>query len=613
VAEDKDLQFDIELAPDLPRGIYTDPKRLQQVLRNLLSNAFKFTEAGKVSLSVSLATRGWSADNVSLNRAGAVVAFSVGDTGIGIPADKLRLIFEPFQQAEMGTSRKYGGTGLGLSISREITRLLGGEIRVQSTPGEGSTFTLYLPQVHVASTARTAPAASERVASARRAELFDRPRPAGGSAHGTSPVPVHEGEASSAPLPEVAGDRDVRPGDRVLLFVEHDPKFADILLDMAHSKGFKGLITPVGASALALARKFQPAAITLDVRLPDMDGLVVLDRLKRDPATRHIPVHVISVNEEGQQGMKLGAFAWLQKPISKKTLEDAFNRIRSLAESKVKNLLVVEDNDIERQSIVSLLSHEGVEVRSVSTAEEALQAVRAGRVDCLVLDLRLPDMSGTELLERIEAEYGLEDLPVIVYTGKDLNEAETTRLKTLSKSIIPKDARSTERLRRETDAFLSQVEASAAGSPRPVAQRKQGRDGEPLLEGKKVLLVDDDVRNLFALTSILERWKVKVLRAESGPAALEVLDREPDVSLVLMDIMMPGMDGYQTTRAIRQRPEFASLPIVALTAKAMKGDRQKCLDAGASDYIAKPVDSDHLLSVLRVWVARQAEPTQEAS
>ncbi len=611
MADRKDLSFDVELDGDLPRAVFTDPKRLQQVLRNLLSNAFKFTEEGKVSLHVAPATRGWGPDNVALNRAGTVLAFAVSDTGVGIAAEKLRVIFEPFQQADMGTARRHGGTGLGLSISREITRLLGGEIRVQSTPGEGSTFTLYLPHVYTGSAQAPAPVmarpSSARPRLSETAPAAEAARPAV-LAVGRPPVVGPAGaEVSSAPRPEVLGDRDsVRPGDPVILIVERDDKFAAILLDLAHEKGFKALVTPAGNAALELARRYKPVAVTLDVRLPDTDGLVVLDRLKRDPETRRIPVHIISVSEDQRRGLQLGAFAWLQKPVSKKALDDAFDRIRTLADTAVRSLLVVEDNEVERQGIVGLLGREGVEVTAVPTAEEALHALRARGFDCLVLDLRLPDMSGLALLEQIDAEMGLADLPVIVYTGKDLTPDEEARLKALSRTIVFKDARSMGRLLAETDAFLS-----AVAQPRPAAAAPPpGKQAEPLLEGKKVLLVDDDVRNLFALTGMLERWRVDVLRAESGPAALEVLRRTPGVALVLLDIMMPGMDGYETMRAIRDQEALRSLPVIALTAKAMQGDREKCLDAGASDYIAKPVEGEQLLSMLRVWVGREHRPAQ---
>ncbi len=597
VAENKDLQFVTDLADDLPRAVYTDAKRLQQVLRNLLSNAFKFTEAGKVALQIGVATGGWSADHPVLNRSDTVLAFAVSDTGIGIPADKLRVIFEPFQQADMGTSRKYGGTGLGLSISREIAHLLGGEIRVQSKVGEGSTFTLYMPQNYLPTPARPQGAAAGEPAGGLQ-------RPAITEAGGRTAV------LSLPPQTEVGGDHDTaRPGDRTVLIVEHDPKFAAILLDMAHERGMKGLITSRGEAALDLARQYKPTAITLDLQLPDMDGWVVLDRLKHDPALRHIPVHVISVDESVHSGKRRGAFACLKKPVSRKALQDAFTAMQSFLDRRQKSLLVVEDNEVERDNIVRLIGNGEVATTAVASAREALDLLQAQPFDCLVLDLRLPDLSGLEVMEKIK-EMGLTDLPVIVYTGKDLTPDEEARLKELTQAIIPKDARSLERLLDETALFLHRVEAELPPPAREIL--RQAHREHPELEGRKALIVDDDFRNIFALTSMLERWKMEVVRAEDGRQALDALQRIPDIDVVLMDIMMPEMDGYETIRAIRRLPQFQALPIIALTAKAMKGDRQKCLDAGASDYIAKPVQSEQLLALLRVWVGRKEESPSAA-
>jgi CheY-like chemotaxis protein/signal transduction histidine kinase/HAMP domain-containing protein len=595
VADNQDLQFTVELADGLPPTMYTDGKRLQQVLRNLLSNAFKFTQEGKVSLRVELAEKGWSADHPTLGQAGAAVAFVVSDTGIGISADKLRIIFEPFQQADSGTSRRYGGTGLGLSISREIARFLGGEIGVQSTPGEGSTFTLYLPLTYRVAVVSGAGTVSEK------------PEPRAGwrpAAH------------SALPQQEVGGDLDsIQPDDHILLIVERDPTFAQILLQTAHDQGFKALIVPHGETALALASEFQPVAITLDLGLPDLHGWQVLQRLKDDPRTRHIPVHVISGDESGLRSVERGAVACLKKPVSKKDLDEAFTKIKSLVNGSPKHLLVVEDNDLEREQVVKLLAGQGVRITAVGTGAEALTALRAQRFDCLVLDLRLPDVSGLELVEKIKQELNLGDLPVIVYTGKELTPEDETRLRGRVERVIAKDARSLDRLRKETAAFLHRVAAGrrreetarllqriAAEPSRSVLHAPPTLKAELGLAGKKVLVVDDDVRNLFALMSMLEHFQVQVLRAESGAEALQTLERHPDMDLVLMDIMMPGMDGYETTRAIRRQERFRSLPVIALTAKAMKGDREKCLQAGTSDYLAKPVNSDQLFTVLNAWL-----------
>ena len=600
VAETKGIGLEVELAEGLSPAVATDAKRLQQVLRNLLSNAFKFTERGRVALRVAPASAGWASDHPVLSRAGRVLGFSVTDTGIGVPHDKLKVIFEPFQQADTGTSRKYGGTGLGLSISREIARLLGGEIRVESRLGLGSTFTLYLPGDYL-----PAPPRPLGVGGAE---------PAGwGPHHRAEPDPHPHAQARDlfAPgrhrLESAADHRDpIEAGDRVLLVVEHEPRFAGILVDKAHEIGFKAVTTSFGESALELAHELQPAAITLDLRLPDMDGWVVLDRLKHDPRTRHIPVHVISVDDSWQRGMKLGAFAFLKKPVSRQSLDDAFAGIRGFLERDVRRLLIVEDNEIERGNIVAAIGDGDVQTTAVGTAAEAIEALRAGPFDCLVLDLGLPDMTGLDLLELLKREISPQGLRVVVHTARDLTAEEQARLDILAETIIIKDVRSMEHLVDKTALFLHRVEAKLRPATRQMLH--QGQQVEPELAGKKVLIVDDDLRNIFALTSKLERWDLTVLRAENGRLALDLLLDTPGINLVFMDIMMPEMDGYETMRAIRGHGRFRSLPIIALTAKAMREDRQKCIEAGASDYLAKPVSGDQLLSMLRVWLFRQRDP-----
>ena len=599
VAQNKNLQLMVELADGLPPVMQTDTKRLQQVLRNLLSNAFKFTEEGKVCLRVELADQGPSADHPVLSRADAIVAFAVSDTGIGIAADKQKIIFEPFQQADSGTSRRYGGTGLGLSISREIARFLGGEIRVWSKPGEGSTFTLYLPLNY--RSADTGPLAAAPQKLERRKVM----RPS---------VPAISSRF------EVGGDYGrIRPGDSVLLIVERDPTFANILLQTAHEQGLKALIVTQGEAALALAQEIQPAAISLDLSLPDLHGLKVLERLKDDPRTCGIPVHIISGDEGGLRGLERGAVACLKKPVTKKALEEAFANIRNLADGVLNHLLVVEDNDIDRENIVKMIGDHGGRTTAVGSGAAALGALEAQPFDCLVLDLRLPDMDGLDLVEKIRNELNLNDLPVIVYTGKELTVDEAARLRELTECIVPKDARSLARLREETAPFLHRVIAERQRDeigPLLIERRAEGPshvvNNPPAantaeLAGKTILCVDDDVRNLFAMMSSLERFGIEVLRAESGREALQILDQRPDVDLVLMDIMMPGMDGYETTRAVREQHRFRSLPIIALTAKAMKGDREKCLESGSSDYLAKPVSSEQLLTLLGAWLSRPQE------
>jgi hypothetical protein len=401
----------------------------------------------------------------------------------------------------------------------------------------------------------------------------------------------------------IADDREnIQPADRVLLIIEDDLKFARILLDMAREQGFKVLVAARSDIGLAMAREYQPDAITLDIQLPGMDGWMVLDRLKHDPNTRHIPVHILTVEEGRQRGLQLGAIAYLQKPINPDTLVEAISSIKSFVERPVKNLLVVEDNETQRQSIVDLIGNHDVSTTAVGTGAEALATLKAGLFDCIVLDLGLPDMTGFELIEQIKQEPGLSQLPIIIYTGKELTRTEETDLKRIAETIIIKDVRSPERLLDETALFLHRVQRDL---PEPKQQMlEQLYQSDPVLAGKRVLIVDDDVRNIFALTSMLEHHQMQIFYAENGRDGLALLQQTPNIDVILMDVMMPEMDGYETTRAIRNISEYASLPIIALTAKAMKGDREKCIESGASDYITKPVDSEQLLSLLRVWLYR---------
>jgi len=461
--------------------------------------------------------------------------------------------------------------------------LLGGEIKLHSAPGQGSTFTLYLPLVY------NGPA-----------------RPVTGPATSISapvqqPVlPVLTVASSEEVIPD---DRnDIGEGDSVLLVVDDDPHYARILLGMARDKGFKGIVANRGQAALSLARQFHPTAITLDVFLPDMLGWTVLNNLKLDPGTRHIPVQMLSIEEERQHGLSHGAFSYLVKPATADELERALDRIKTYVTPHAKRLLVIEDNEIERDSIVELLRHEDVEVSAVSTGREALQLLSETAFDCCVVDLRLPDMTGFELLETMQSNPALRDLPVVVFTGKELTVEEEARLKVVAKSVVLKDVQSPERLFDETALFLHRVISGLPESKRQMIERLHGSN--EVLHGRKVLVVDDDIRNIFALASILENHEMQVLSATNGRQAIEIIEATPDLSVVLMDIMMPEMDGYETMRRIRDNSKFRTLPMLALTAKAMKGDREKCLQAGASDYIAKPVNTDQLLSLLRVWLYR---------
>ncbi len=613
VAADKGLAFNVELADGLPQAIYTDPRRLQQVLKNLLANAFKFTHQGRVALAVEIASSGWTPDNKSLNGADVVLAFAVIDTGIGIAPNKQKIIFEAFQQADGTTSRKYGGTGLGLSISREIARLLGGEICVVSTPGKGSTFTLYLPHAFLPNL-QASLGGSGGEAPRPPAPLppsSSPPLPAASAlAERSGTTSAAEAAAAESRLDldnaligrsEVGDDREnLQPGDRVVLIIEDDIDFARILLDMARQKGFKGIVALRGDIGLALARRQRPDAITLDLRLPVMDGWAVLDRLKHDSRTRHIPVHLISAADERTRGLRQGAIAFLKKPVTREALADAFASARGFIERRVKNLLIVEDDENQRKSIVALIGNGDVHSTAVGTAREALELLHKQHFDCMVLDLGLPDMNGFELLDRIRKEPAHAELPIIIYTGRELTPEEEFELKRFTDAIIVKSVRSMEHLLDETALFLHRVEANLPEPKRRIL--KQVHESDPVFADKRVLIVDDDVRNIFALTAVLERYKMVVIYAENGKKGIEILKRSPQINIVLMDVMMPEMDGYETMKEIRKNPRFRSLPIIALTAKAMKGDREKCIEAGASDYITKPVDPDQLISLMRVWL-----------
>jgi HAMP domain-containing protein/CheY-like chemotaxis protein len=582
-AENKHLSFEVHTDSHLSRSMVTDSKRLQQVLKNLLSNAFKFTEQGGVRLSVAPGPTGWSDGHPILSKSGSVIAFEVSDTGIGIPGDKQRIIFEAFQQADAGTSRKYGGTGLGLAISRELATLLGGEIQLRSTPGKGSTFTLYLPQTYVGPSAPTLPTTDGKAFSA--------------------PLQLARLNVTELPTEKIEDDREnLQPDDNVLLIVEDDPQYAQILRDLAHDKGFKVLVAMRGADALAVAREYHPSAVSLDVFLPDMLGWTVLNHLKQDAATRHIPVQMLTLDEDRHHGLARGAFSFITKPTSTEGLEKALTRIKEYSSSRRKRLLVVEDNPAEQFTIQELLGYDDIDVKVVGTGSDALDTINTESFDCVVLDLRLPDMSGFDVLERLRGIPSASDLPVIVFTGKELSPEEDAQLHTLARSVVVKGVESPERLLDETALFLHRVVADLPIEKQKMLDRLHRSDDA--LVGRKVLVVDDDVRNIFALSSVLERRGMTVLTAGTGREAIATLESTPDIAIVLMDIMMPEMDGYETMQVIRQNTSFRRLPIIALTAKAMKGDREKCLEAGASEYLAKPVNTEQLLSALRMWLHR---------
>ncbi|HXR97424.1 MAG TPA: HAMP domain-containing protein [Terriglobales bacterium] len=585
-AENRNLAFSVELAPNLTGGIVTDAKRLMQVVKNLLSNAFKFTAEGSVEVHMYEATQGWNQSHPQLAQAARVVAFEVRDSGIGIPPEKQKIIFEAFQQADASTSRKYGGTGLGLAISRELAQLLGGEIQLTSAPGAGSSFTLYLPMNFDAPLVPSVSAGA-----------------AGQSTNGTLGRRVLPHVRMPERTPElIPDDRDQINGEPLLLIVEDEPYYARIMADLARTGGFQVLVAPRGADALELARRYRPTAISLDIHLPDMSGWSVLSQLKQDGSTRHIPVQILTLDDDRQHGLARGAFGFITKPATAEGLSASLQRLRDYAFADRRRLLVVEDDKAEQLSINALLNHSDIDIETAATGEEAITKLREEKFDCVVLDLRLPDMSGFEVLERLSQEVATAELPIVVFTGKELSPEEDARLRTIARSVIVKGVESPERLLDETALFLHRALAELPTEKQQMIERLHRSDDD--LVGKPVLVVDDDVRNIFALSSVLERRGMKVLSASTGREALDILARTPDVSIVLMDIMMPEMDGYQTMQHIRENPAYRRLPIIALTAKAMKGDREKCLEAGASEYLAKPVNTEQLLSSLRMWLHR---------
>ncbi|RCW64202.1 response regulator [Pseudorhodoferax soli] len=588
-AGQKGLRLSVSIAPDAPRQIVTDAQRLGQILKNLLSNAIKFTPNGTVELQLAAGPDGG-------------VQLAVRDTGIGIAPEQQELIFEAFRQADGSTHRRFGGTGLGLSISRDLAHLLGGTLTVQSQAGAGSTFTLALPARYAPRQAEEAvgrPAPVPAVAP-QRVQRSIAPAPM------TAPAPP----ASAAP-PALQDDRDtLRPGARLILVIEDDQRFAAILRDLAHEMQFQCVLTHSAADGLAAALKYRPSAVLLDMNLPDHSGLGVLDQLKHDARTRHIPVHVVSVADYTQEALERGAVGYDLKPVKRTQLVEALERLEAKISQGIRRVLVVEDDARQRESIGQLLAGPDVEIRAAADAAAALRALAEQTFDCMIMDLNLPDLSGYELLEQMAAQEGTAFPPVIVYTGRSLTHAEEQQLRRFSKSIIIKDARSPERLLDEVTLFLHQVESQLPAE----AQRllRLARDRDATLEGRRILVVEDDVRNIFALTSVLEPKGAQITLARNGLEALAALERtradkadaEARIDLVLMDIMMPEMDGLTAMREIRKQPEWRKLPIIALTAKAMRDDQEKCLAAGANDYIAKPLDVERLLSLLRVWMPK---------
>ena len=579
LANDKKLDFHVELQAGAPTLLYTDRQRLEQILKNLLSNAIKFTETGMVSMIVS-------------RQPGAGIAFTVRDSGIGIAEEQQQSIFEAFRQADGTTNRRYGGTGLGLSISRDLAALLGGSISVTSAPGQGSIFTLVLPEQYVEQVQLeygqepVAVVASPPVA-------WVAPVPA-------APVAV---AVPVTPVASFADDRDKGPfTKRCILVIEDEVAFAQILFDLAHELGYHCLVAHAADDGFNLAAQFVPDAILLDMRLPDHSGLTVLQRLKELASTRHIPVHVISVEDRQEAAMHMGAVGYAVKPTTREELKDVFAKLEAKLTQKVKRILLVEDDALQRDSIARLIGDDDIEITAVGFAQDALDLLRDNVYDCMIIDLKLPDMLGNELLKRMATEDICSFPPVIVYTGRNLTRDEEAELRKYSRSIIIKGARSPERLLDEVTLFLHKVESQLSNERQKMLKTARSRD--KVFEGRKILVVDDDVRNIFALTSALEHKGAVVEIARNGIEAISKLNEVEDIDLVLMDVMMPEMDGYEATTEIRKDPRWRKLPIIAVTAKAMKDDQERCLQSGSNDYLAKPIDLDRLFSLIRVWLPK---------
>lgn len=597
VSNNKNISFQIEteLAPNTIRS---DTQKLGQIIKNFLSNAFKFTEQGSVTLKIAPPEAGIELSNPSLNSDNAL-AFSVIDTGIGIPKDKQSAIFEAFHQVDGSISRKFGGTGLGLSISRELAKLLGGEIHISSEEGKGSTFMLIIPRdPEMIKTVVPAPVPTSNSVPAVPEPLAE---PAATIRQKTtSPAST---SAMSKELPDLADDRqNLKQGDRSILIIEDDARFTKIVADVARDKGFSILIAEDGEMGLYLADYYKPSGIILDLGLPGMDGWEVMSRLKDNPETRHIPVHFMSAEDSSLDAMRSGAIGFLTKPVSLEDIESVFKRFEHIIDRPVKHLLLVEDDDKQRQSMLELIGSSDLETTSVKSGKEALKLIVSKEFDCIVMDYSLPDMTALELLEQLAREDVLKQTPVVCYTGKELEPREKAALEHYAQSIIVKDVRSPERLLDDTSLFLHRIEANLPEEQRKTIRMLHNR--EAVFEGRKALLVDDDMRNIFSLSAVLQQRGMSVQTASNGREAIEHLSGDEHIDIILMDIMMPEMDGYEAMKAIRQMPHRKDVPIIALTAKAMKGDRAACLEAGASDYLAKPVVTEKLLSIMRVWLYR---------
>jgi len=595
-AENKGLELLVDLSSKLPERIKTDGQRLEQIIKNLISNALKFTFNGSISLKIERPGKDKDLSEYNLTGENAI-AIIVSDTGEGIPADKQKLIFEAFQQADGTTSRKYGGSGLGLSISRELTKLLGGFIELKSTPGKGSSFIVYLPEVLEKQFEQASGSASDPnmldTGSEHTPELemetFDPIGPIG---------PIGPLLPDSVFIPD---DRNaIKKGDKIILIIEDDSRFAKTLSDLAREREYKVLVAGDGETGLHFADYYEPNAIILDIGLPGMDGWSVMDRLKEHPRTRHIPVHFMSAHDKSVEARKMGAIGFITKPVTISLLDEAFEKIEHLISNNIRKLLVVEDNEVQRKAMVELIGNGDVQTTQAASGKEAFKLLKDQTFDCIILDLGLPDISGVEFLTRIKEDDTITEIPIIVYTGKELTSQEEAIINEYAEKIIIKGAKSAEKLIDETTLFLHRVEENL-----PEEKRRMIRvlhDRESVFTGKKILVVDDDMRNVYAITNVLEEKGLDVFGAQNGQKGVDTLESNPKIDLVLMDIMMPEMNGYEAIEIIRKKKKFRKLPIIALTAKAMKGDRKKCIEAGANDYLAKPVNTDKLLSLMRVWL-----------
>jgi signal transduction histidine kinase/CheY-like chemotaxis protein len=603
ISEARNLKFRIEMDQSLPSTMETDIQRLNQILKNLLSNAFKFTEKGEVTLRIVDSPRKWKPGNQNLDRAKKVIGFSISDTGIGIPLEKQMIIFEAFQQAEGSTSRKYGGTGLGLSISRGLAELLGGTIELESSPGIGSVFTLFIPIDSVPNIATRE--TSKNIKAIEQLQLTDNNGDIDtllNTLRVTKDGVEARMEIVNEMINETGDDRThIQPSDKVVLIVEDDFRFGKIVIEKAHEAGLKAIVATNYLEVFDFINRFSPIAITLDVKLPDTSGWKVLELLRNDLNYRHIPIHVISGEENKALALKRGARSFLLKPLDNAQLDDLLKDIVSNQQREAKKILVVEDNEIDSSQIAKVIGDTNLLIMIATTGAEAIDLIQREDPDCIILDYTLPDISGPELIHQIsQAKKRLT--PVIVYSAKDFSKVELNQVIQNSNSIIAKSANSIEQLLEETIVHLHINHKELSREKRRIIENIRSK--EDILSGKNILVVDDDVRNLFALTTVFERYNINVITAESGKDAIQILNDNPKVDMVLMDIMMPEMDGYETTQKIRREHKNSSLPIIAVTAKAMKGDRQKCIEAGASDYITKPVKIDQLLSLMRLWFCK---------